>query len=418
MAAAFAAGLALADEVQPSGPTAAAVGFAGVCCLVSAWTRHRKLPDARDGELLPRIAKATAVLLMVGWAAVGFANLGVRAAALAGSYLPELHGRVVVVEGVVGSDPARMGRAWSYSLRKVRTVPQSAAAPGSGERAQSGRLLVRTFGKPPQVALGDRVRTELKISRLDSREPFDAWLARRGIAATGVALSRVERLTSTSNPLLAASNLFRRRMSAASGAAMDQTRASLLMGVVIGDETRIGQDVEQDFRASGLSHLTAVSGANVAMVLAALALLLGAMRIPRRPAVVIGLAVIVLFTLVTRWEPSVLRAAVMASAGLAAFLFGRVPTPGHAFVLAFLGLVAFDPMVLWSAGFQLSFAATAGILWLRPVLAARLKIVPKPLAEAVAIGIAAQVAVFPLIALHFGRISAAAVPATWPPLPS
>ncbi len=180
---------------------------------------------------------------------------------------------------------------------------------------------------------------------------------------------------------------------------------------MIGDERRISPQVEDDFRASGLSHLTAVSGANLAMVLGALAVVFNLLKASRRSGIVAGLIAMVVFTVITRWEPSVLRAAVMASVGLAAFLFGRLSTPSHAFGLAFLGLIAFDPMMLWSVGFQLSFAATAGILWLRPPLIARLGALPGPLAEAVAIGIAAQVAVFPLIAVNFGRVSIASVAA-------
>jgi len=251
----------------------------------------------------------------------------------------------------------------------------------------------------------------VKLSGLDPREPFDARLARKGVTAKAVVLSSPEVLGSTKNPLLAASNRFRSRMLGASERALTPGQSALLSGLVIGDERKISARVEDDFLASGLSHLTAVSGANLAMVLGALAAVLGFLRASRRTIIWLGLAAIVFFTVITRWEPSVLRAAVMAAVGLAAFLFGRLSTPSHAFGLAFVGLLALDPMILWSVGFQLSFAATAGILWLRPPLIARLGSLPGSLAEAVAIGIAAQVAVFPLIALHFGRISVASIPA-------
>lgn len=382
-------------------------GAAGVVCLAAALRLHRKLPDPAPGQLLPRVGPAAAALLLAGAAAVGFSDLGVRNAVLAGSALSAMEGRVVSVEARVASDPAPLTRAWGYELRSVHLLD----AGSTTARRVTGRLAVRSYGKPPPIQLGDLLRLEVKLSRLDPADPFDARLARRGMAAKAVGLAPPEVLAHTSNPLLAASNFFRSRMLSASEAALKPNQSALLAGLVIGDERKITPQVEEDFRASGLSHLTAVSGANLAMVLAPLALLLAFLGVPRRTGIVLGLVAVVLFTVVTRWEPSVLRAAVMASVGLAAFLFGRLSTPSHAFGLAFLGLVAFNPALLWSAGFQLSFAATAGILWLRPPLIARLTTVPKPLAEALAIGIAAQIAVFPLIALQFGRISVASVPA-------
>ncbi len=356
---------------------------------------------------------ATACLLLTGSAAVGFSDLAVRNAVQAGSPLPELDGSVVGIEGRVASDPAPLGRGWGYTLGSLSLLPEPTGAGVAGEplRKLAGRLWVRSYGKPPPVMLGDRIRMEIKVSRLDPAEPYDARLYRRGVVATAVSVSPVEVIAHTSNPLLRASNFFRERMLTTAEASIKPNQAALLLGLVIGDERKIGDRVQDDFRASGLSHLTAVSGANVAIVVGGLAFVLAALRAPRRVSVVVGLVAIVVFTVITRWEPSVLRAAVMASVGLAAFLCGRLSTPSHAFVLAFLGLLAFDPMVLWHVGFQLSFTATAGILWLRPPLVGRLKALPKPVAEAVAIGIAAQVAVFPLIALHFGRISVAAVPA-------
>jgi competence protein ComEC len=406
VAAAFLLGLVAADLWRPGKAAALGIGVLGAGCLCSAWLLHRRLPDPGQGDLLPRIGARTGALLLVGAAAIGCSDLGVRTAVLEGSVLGDLDGRVVTVEARVASDPEPLVRGWGYTLRSV------AVAPGvKSTRPAAGRLSVRSYGKPPAVALGDRVRLEVKLSRLDPREPFDARLAREGVAAKAVVLSPPAVLGSTKNPLLAASNLFRSRMLGASERTLSPGQSALLSGLVIGDERKISARVEDDFLASGLSHLTAVSGANLAMVLAALAVALSVLRASRRTGILLGLAAIVLFTAITRWEPSVLRAAVMAAVGLAAFLFGRLSTPSHAFGLAFVGLLAFDPMMLWSVGFQLSFLATAGILWLRPPLVARLGSLPRPLAEAVAIGIAAQVAVFPLIALHFGRVSVASVPA-------
>lgn len=140
---------------------------------------HRRHPEPVDGELLPRIGRSTACLLLLGTLAIGCSNLGMRAAVQAGSRLPELDGRVVAIEGRVASDPAPVGRSWSYALRSVRVLPDPANTAGSA-REVTGRLWVRSYGKLPKVALGDLVRMEIKLARLDPAEPFDARMARRG----------------------------------------------------------------------------------------------------------------------------------------------------------------------------------------------------------------------------------------------
>ncbi|MGH9268549.1 MAG: ComEC/Rec2 family competence protein, partial [Acidimicrobiales bacterium] len=173
----------------------------------------------------------------------------------------------------------------------------------------------------------------------------------------------------------------------------------------------MAKEVADDFRTTGLSHLLAVSGANVAIVVAAAVLLARALRSSRRAQVAWGLAAVGFFSVVTRWEPSVLRATLMSSVALAAFFFGRRSDPLHALALAFVGLLALDPFLLWSIGFQLSFAATLGILTITPLVVGRLRRVPRPVAEALGVGIGAQAAVTPLLVFHFGRISLVAVPA-------
>lgn len=401
MGGSFLGGLLVAGSVRPGSRLAFAIGLLGVLCLAAAWRLQARRPEPESGQLIPRLGGVGILLVVIGSSSLGFSDLGTRSAILAKSSLPKLEGKVVNLRGRLATDIQPLGRSWSFVIRSV-----------TGDAGRfTGRVAVGAPVRPRGIGPGDLVEMQVKISRLDPNDPFDRMQARKGIVAGALLLEPATLIETTRNPLVNASNLFRDRMLSAAGAALSRNQAGLLAGLVIGDERGISSRVRNDFRASGLSHLTAVSGANLAMVLAALAGILSALRAPRRLSIVLGLMAIVLFTAIARWEPSVLRAAVMASVALAAFLFGRLSSPGHALGLALVGLLAFDPMMLWSAGFQLSFAATAGILWLRPPLIARMGPAPRWVSEPLAIAIAAQVAVFPLIALNFGRISLAAVPA-------
>jgi competence protein ComEC len=398
----FASGVLVGDIARPGASTVALVAPAGLALLGSAWWLHRRPPDPQPGEMLPRLRPLTAMMLVTGVAAVGFADMGLRAKLLAQSPLPSLDGRSVTVAGRLTTDPRLVGRSTAFTIGSL--VHEG--------HPLDGKLAVLAYGRAPRLELGDRVRVEAKMRRLDLREPFDASLARKGVVGAAVTqASELKVISRTANPVLRWSNRFRARMERAASASLAEDEAGVVLGLVIGDERRISNHVEEDFRVSGLAHLTAVSGANVAMVLGALLLLMRALRFSRQTQIALSLLSVVIFAVITRWEPSVLRASVMATLALVAFFFGRSSTPSHALGLAFVGLLAVDPMMLWSIGFQLSFAATAGILWLRPLILPRLAGLPKPVAEATAIGIAAQLAVFPLIALHFGRVSILSVPA-------
>lgn len=183
----------------------------------------------------------------------------------------------------------------------------------------------------------------------------------------------------------------------------------LFSGVVVGDDRHQDPGQVADFRAAGLSHLTAVSGQNVALVLAVAAVALRRLGLASR--MVASLALIALFGTLTRWEPSVLRAAAMAaSAVVCTTLAGRRPAPIAVLAWVVAALVAVDPLLVHSLGFQLSVAATAGIAAASAWMAARIP-GPRLVAEAAAVTLSAQVAVAPILVPTFGSIPVASIPA-------
>lgn len=192
---------------------------------------------------------------------------------------------------------------------------------------------------------------------------------------------------------------------ARAGRRLEPGRAALLRGLAIGDTSALEAALVADFRRAGLSHLLAVSGSNVAIVLGAVALALGRLRLEVRIAG--ALAALVLFVAVVGPEPSVLRAAAMGTLGLVALVAGRRAEPLHGLAIALIAVVGLRPGLVASVGLHLSAAATAGIvLWARP-LATRLALVPRPVALGLGATLAAQLAVAPLVVATFGELSVA-----------
>ncbi len=183
---------------------------------------------------------------------------------------------------------------------------------------------------------------------------------------------------------------------------------ALLAGLVFGDDRAQSPVVRDAFAVVGLGHLLAVSGQNVAFVLAAAAPLLHRLRLRTRFVTVVSL--LAFFALVTRFEPSVLRAVVMAGMAAAATAVGRPVSGLRVLGLAVVVLLIVDPLLVRSLGFQLSAAASAGILVLAPVIGRCLPL-PAGLATAVAVPLSAQVATAPLLATRADGLSLVSLPA-------
>ncbi len=147
--------------------------------------------------------------------------------------------------------------------------------------------------------------------------------------------------------------------------------------------------------------MTAVSGQNVAFVLAACGPLL--VRMPPLPRWALTVAVIAWFVALTRFEPSILRAGVMAGLSATAYATGRERSPVRILALAVIALVLIDPLLVWSVGFWLSVGATAGVCTVGPWLARRLAMFG-PLALPLGITLGAQLGVVIPSVLVFGRL--------------
>lgn len=189
-----------------------------------------------------------------------------------------------------------------------------------------------------------------------------------------------------------------------------EAERALVPALVVGDDAGLPVGLEQDFRTTGLTHLTAVSGTNLTLVVGFLLLLARTVGVRRRWLTVVGLLGIVGFVLLARTEPSVLRAAAMGAVGLFALGTDGRRRGLRALGVAVTGLLLVSPSLAVSAGFALSVLATAGIVVLGPPLqAAMARWLPVPVAAAVAVPFAAQLACTPVIAALSGGVSLVAV---------
>ena len=199
-----------------------------------------------------------------------------------------------------------------------------------------------------------------------------------------------------------------RAVLARGAASLPDEQRALFSGLVLGDDRHSSPLTADDFRGAGLTHLLAVSGQNVAFVLLVVQPLVVRLGLWGRWVAI--LVVLGLFATVTRFEPSVLRATVMAAIAVSVWLAGRRVSGHRILALAVVVLLLWQPLLVHSLAFRLSVAASAGILFWAPRLAERIG-GPRLLARALAVTVAAQLAVAPLVIPVFGGLPVAALPA-------
>ncbi len=368
-----------------------------VVAIVIGEIHAARLPETPRVLGLAVVGCGVSLAVLGGWprAAAGVVAIGLVAVGLAGGVdlaaerrWPVAFGRAEVAATVV-VEPS--GHRFSAAL-VVRTERID------GVRVDR-RLLVR--------AVGDEAGRMRQLRRGD-HVVFWAWL-RNGVAdpwaqrARAAAIAEVDLLRSFREPRaphLVAGAWLRDRVERGIAFLPAADRA-LLRGFLLGD-TRALADTERDrFRAAGMSHLLAVSGANVAFVLALAGPILR--RVGYRARFAIGAFIVVAFAAATRFEPSVLRASSMVLVVMLARLAGRPVAAPRALAIAIVALVGNDPALVHSVGFRLSVAATAGIIVGASAIADRVR-GPRALRDALGVTIAAQIAVAPLIIVTFGSI--------------
>lgn len=186
----------------------------------------------------------------------------------------------------------------------------------------------------------------------------------------------------------------------------------LVAGLAIGDTSLLSEKLLLDMKTVSLTHLTAVSGANCAIVLAMFYLLVRWLGGGRWLRLCIGLVTLFAYVALVGAQPSVLRAAVMAAAVLLAISFGRKTAPLNALGLSIIVLLIADPWLAVDFGFALSVAATAGLLILTEPIADRLsKRLPRWLAISLAVAIAAQIFCLPILLQLQSGLSTYSLPA-------
>ncbi len=311
----------------------------------------------------------------------------------------------VVLSGRIADLPEIGDTSIAYELEDLAIVDGSGAFTAIG-----GSVLLRDRAMWPRHAYGERVRATGTL-QIAEHEGYGKSLRAQGIQAT-MFVRFID--TDIPAPLSAFGilGIVRESVEGRIRQLLPEPEASLAVGLLTGTRASFPPTLTEALRTSGLTHIVAVSGSNVAIVLVLLEQLF--FWVPRRWRLTPLLGGLVLFALFTGASASVVRACIMGGLGVLALHAGRLSQARRAVVLTAGVMLLWNPRLLTGdLGFQLSFLSVIGIMEVSPLLEPLLKRVPNVLAlrEGIALTLASQVTAAPWIAYTLGNVSLVALPA-------
>jgi len=403
--------------------------------LASAVTLIAAAIVSRRGARLPASAFLLLAYFLLGRAAQAVVRARVEHEPLALAYraLDEAEReRPCLLEGRLRSEPRQQPGAYALEVSVERLVVGQTSQPAlGGARVQVPHT--ESAARLREFTAGDRIRlwARLRAARgflNPGRFEVEEHLARLQVSVVGSTKSAllIDRMAQA--PLWSPERLASRgrafvrdriqkalgwaqRPSAGEGGSREDETAGVLLAMLVGDRSLIPAWTERLYQEAGTFHVIAISGAHVALLALMLYGTLRKVGLLERPSLAVVAVAIPAYAVLCGATASVARAALMALTAITARALSLDSAPANALAVSALVLLAVRPLDLGDPGFQLSFLATATIIGFTRPIAARLRIGSRRLGHWVAVSLAAQAGVFPVLAWHFQRATPAAVPA-------
>ena len=294
----------------------------------------------------------------------------------------------------------------------ARTSPFSVRVPVRVERwddqevDEAARLQLPRGRSPPQGALLEVVASAREPRPAEEGERFDerAYLRRQGVHV--VLRASAFRIVGRRDGVGGVADRLRGQVAQTMAPGLEGERRAVVAGIVLGEDEGLDVDLQDAFRASGLYHLLAVSGQNVAYVVAGALLLAWLLGLPRWAGHLGALVCVAGYVMAVGWQPSVVRAGVAGALASLAWLAARPADRWYFLLVGAALLLAVNPYTVLEAGFQLSFVAVAAIFVAVPRLERRLEgyPLPKRFGGVLAVSSGCGLATAPILWLHFGTI--------------
>lgn len=356
-----------------------------------------------------RLAWQRVICLALG-AAVGMCRYAASVPAIGVDHISYYNGETVELRGIVGREPIDKRDGWQLTLNVSSLARTDRQMKIKETRPVHGLILVSV---PPLPAYdyGDELELACRLEKPENKDfPYDRYLARYGIYSL-CSRAKISRLAQEKgNPIFAFIVKIKKKTYSIAQAYLPEPAASLALPVVFGGGQGIDDDITDEFRRTGLTHIMAVSGFNVSLLAALLGWMLLIIGASRRSAFYLASLVIAAYVLMVGAPASAVRAGVMSIFLLLALTVGRLASlPRSVLLVAAATLLANPRLLRDDIGWQLSFLALLGLMYILPRLEkwtlAMTRGRGKSIVTALMATVAAQLATAPVILYNFGNFS-------------
>lgn len=241
----------------------------------------------------------------------------------------------------------------------------------------------------------------MNIGGFDYRQ----YLYSKNIVAVGKEVCKETKFGIKLNFLESGSIKIREYISKEIDSSYPDKEAQILKAILIGKSSSLEDEVKEFYQDAGIIHILVVSGAHIVLIIEVLKVLLSRLKISKQYYNFLLIFLIVFYIYITGSGESILRAGVVSIIALIASILGRQNDNITTIFLSAFILALINPMIIYSVGFQLSFAGALGIIILSPKIKNILNVLPKWIGEALSVTLAAQLFVLPITAYHFNSIN-------------
>lgn len=311
------------------------------------------------------------------------------------------------IAGTISSEVVETSTGQRVILDDLSVAALSTSS-GSSNELVDGKLQVWLDAFPP-VAYGDTLTFECKSQVPEPIDGFayDKYLRSQGVLALCFHPQSVDIMPSQGG-IVATLLTTKRVIVARLRMIVPEPHASFLSGLIFGGSSTLSKDLQDDFSATGTSHILAASGFNVSLFSMVFLGFITHTVLGRRKGAYLTAALLVSYVIVAGASAAVVRAGIMGALTLVGFLIRRKPSILNVTLLALAAMLMWNPLLLLDdVGFQLSFVATAAMLGWSSKIEERCKFVPEAfeLRKSFAGSLAAIIATLPIMLWHFGSVS-------------
>jgi len=281
-----------------------------------------------------------------------------------------------------------------------------------------GKVLITT-NRYPQYQYGDKLKITGKLLTPQVFEDFNYkdYLAKEGIYSAiywpEIELIEKESYTGPTWAIYGQILKFKNKLRESIYQNLSSPQSSILGAMILGDKKRMTENLKEKLNIAGVRHITAISGMHITILSIILMQILIGLGLWRNQAFYLTIALLILFIIMVGLPPSAIRAGLMGGLFLMAQKIGRLSSASRTIVMAATGMVAVNPLLLrLDVGFQLSFLAVMGIIYLGPIFRNWLRFIPEGnfinLRSIISMTLSAQIFTLPILVYNFGRISSVA----------